>query len=261
MARVSLFTGRMRGSCRRRGRGARRRRRRKRGGHGTAAVRSGVPCRLSRKTRRDWWPDASPRRSPEPEKHVPARGQPSGSLGRARGPVLNGRDPPRAPRSIAMALMTTRMMVRNGAECLGAPPRRSAPCCDAPPRRGRRSRARAPDAGEARGRRRRALDGLDSRELVTTTADTAAATSASAPFKRHERIAAIKVRAPVRGPGMPYPQNPPSRPSLPNPNPDPRPVSVHPRARTRASPASAIPCSSAAGSAPSARRRTSRLSR
>ena len=52
---------------------------------------------------------------------------------------------------------------------------------------------------------------------VTTTADTAAA-SASAPFKRHERIAAIKVRAGSRTRILST-ESRLSRPSLLNPNP------------------------------------------
>lgn len=118
--------------------------------------------------------------------------------------------------------MTTRMMVRNGAECLGrsAPSLRSVLRCAPSTQRATLASPGAPTPVRLGvGGAGRSMVSIRA-SSVTTTADTAAATSASAPFKRHERIAAIKVRAPVRGPGMPYPQNSAfSRPSLLNPNP------------------------------------------
>ena len=119
--------------------------------------------------------------------------------------------------------MTTRMMVRNGAECLG----RSGQSLRSVLRCAGSSRTSLASPGASTRSVRLGQSASVGRSLVsirassvTTTADAAAATSAAAPFKRHERIAAIKVRAPVRGPGMPYPQNSAfSRPSLLNPNP------------------------------------------
>ena len=119
--------------------------------------------------------------------------------------------------------MTTRMMVRNGAECLGrsAPSLRSVLRC-APSQRATLASPGAPTPVRLGvGGAGRSMVSIRA-SSVTTTADTAAATSASAPFKRHERIAAIKVRAPVRGPGCPIHRIPPFRaPAFSTPTPDP----------------------------------------
>ena len=105
----------------------------------------------------------------------------------------------RALGSIGMALMTTRMMVRNGAECLG----RSGQSLRSVLRCAGSSRTSLASPGASTPVRLgqsasvgRSLVSIRA-SSVTTTADAAAATSAAAPFKRHERIAAIKVRAPV----------------------------------------------------------------
>ena len=107
----------------------------------------------------------------------------------------------RALGSIVMALMTTRMMVRNGAECLG----RSGQSLRSVLRCAGSSRTSLASPGASTRSVRLGQSASVGRSLVsirassvTTTADAAAATSAAAPFKRHERIAAIKVRAPVR---------------------------------------------------------------
>ena len=94
--------------------------------------------------------------------------------------------------------MTTRMMVRNGAECLGrsAPSLRSVLRC-APSQRATLASPGAPTPVRLGvGGAGRSMVSIRA-SSVTTTADAAAATSASAPFKRHERIAAIKVTTPV----------------------------------------------------------------
>ncbi|ACO64125.1 predicted protein [Micromonas commoda] len=93
-----------------------------------------------------------------------------------------------------MALMTTRMMVRNGAECLGrsAPSLRSVLRCAPSTQRATLASPGAPTPVRLGvGGAGRSMVSIRA-SSVTTTADTAAATSASAPFKRHERIAAIK---------------------------------------------------------------------
>ena len=97
--------------------------------------------------------------------------------------------------------MTTRMMVRNGAECLG----RSGQSLRSVLRCAGSSRTSLASPGASTRSVRLGQSASVGRSLVsirassvTTTADAAAATSAAAPFKRHERIAAIKVRAPVR---------------------------------------------------------------
>ena len=97
--------------------------------------------------------------------------------------------------------MTTRMMVRNGAECLG----RSGQSLRSVLRCAGSSRTSLASPGASTRSVRLGQSASVGRSLVsirassvTTTSDAAAATSAAAPFKRHERIAAIKVRAPVR---------------------------------------------------------------
>mmetsp|Transcript_3086 Transcript_3086/g.13891 ORF Transcript_3086/g.13891 Transcript_3086/m.13891 type:complete len:637 (-) Transcript_3086:39-1949(-) len=94
-----------------------------------------------------------------------------------------------------MALMTTRMMVRNGAECLG----RSGQSLRSVLRCAGSSRTSLASPGASTRSVRLGQSASVGRSLVsirassvTTTADAAAATSAAAPFKRHERIAAIK---------------------------------------------------------------------
>lgn len=90
--------------------------------------------------------------------------------------------------------MTTRMMVRNGAECLGrsAPSLRSVLRCAPSTQRATLASPGAPTPVRLGvGGAGRSMVSIRA-SSVTTTADTAAATSASAPFKRHERIAAIK---------------------------------------------------------------------
>ena len=122
-------------------------------------------------------------------------------------------------------MMTTRMVVRNGACCsslrglLRFYHRRRAPAhLGAPPRH--------PLGGAAPASRRAFVV-----RAVATDAATDATTSAAKPFKRHERIAAIKVRAPSRARAL---GRPPWRPLA-------RPIQI-PAVASRPAPRDLTPC-------------------
>ena len=109
-------------------------------------------------------------------------------------------------------MMTTRMVVRNGACCLGRSAASSA-FTIAGARRPTSGPAAPPSPGAPPPRRDAPVV-----RAVATDAATDATTSAAKPFKRHERIAAIKVRAPSRARALGRPPLAPTRAPYPNPS-------------------------------------------
>ena len=110
-------------------------------------------------------------------------------------------------------MMTTRMVVRNGACCLGRSAASSA-FTIAGARRPASVPRRATLPGGVSPASRRAFVV----RAVATDAATDTTTSAAKPFKRHERIAAIKVRAPSRARALGRPPLAPTRAPYPNPS-------------------------------------------
>ena len=210
----------MRGSRPRRGRGARRRRRRKRGRTWCGcAVRSGVPSlaeNASRLVARREATSIARRGKARPGSRAAERESRTG----ARVSVERTRPTARAP----FDRDGSNDHPHDGAQRRGVPRalRPVAPLRAAmrPLAEGDAREPGRPDAGEARGRRRRALDGLDSRELRHHHRGyrrgdlRVGAVQAPRAHRRHQGTrAGSRTR-------MPYPQNSAfSRPSLLNPNP------------------------------------------